>query len=179
MDQSFSLTKYSLYFLIYFLDLNKVYVHLKGMLPIFCLLNIYIYINLPLWVWVNKFVLKTIIALNVTSLLSLLEPEIKRVVCFIYNSPEDLDLHQFLQGIDIGELPDGDEFEAFMSNWLRLPVSGFAALVRTLALYFFGEVPLTLPSFSRDVLPLCHLELKFHEPVPLLSHLFTLYLINT
>lgn len=43
VDQSLSLTKYSLYFLIYFLDLNKVYVHLKGMLPIFCLLNISIY----------------------------------------------------------------------------------------------------------------------------------------
>lgn len=83
--------------------------------------------------------MKTIIALNVTSLLYLLELEIKRVVFFIYNSPEDLDLHQFLQGIDIGELPDGDEFEAFMSIWLRLLVSGFAALVRTLALYFLEK----------------------------------------
>lgn len=43
VDQSFSLTKYSLYFFIYFLDLNKVYVHLEGMLPKFCLLNISIY----------------------------------------------------------------------------------------------------------------------------------------
>lgn len=109
----------------------------------------------------------------------MLEPEIKRVVFFIYNSPEDLDLHQFLQDIDIGALPDGDEFEAFMRNWLiqfpsNIPVSGFAALVRTSALYFLEKCLSLLPS-----LPLYHLELKFHKPTLFLSHLFTFYLINT
>ncbi|XP_058249991.1 adenylate cyclase activating polypeptide 1a isoform X2 [Hemibagrus wyckioides] len=44
----------------------------------------------------------------------------KYLAAVLGKSPEDLDLHQFLQGIDIGELPDGDEFEAFMSIWLRL-----------------------------------------------------------
>ncbi|GAA6079335.1 adenylate cyclase activating polypeptide 1a isoform X2 [Tachysurus ichikawai] len=63
----------------------------------------------------------------------------KYLAAVLGKSPEDLDLHQFLQGIDIGELPDGDEFEAFMSNWLRLLVSGFVALVRTLALYFLEK----------------------------------------
>ncbi|XP_058249989.1 adenylate cyclase activating polypeptide 1a isoform X1 [Hemibagrus wyckioides] len=63
----------------------------------------------------------------------------KYLAAVLGKSPEDLDLHQFLQGIDIGELPDGDEFEAFMSIWLRLLVSGFAALVHTLALYFLEK----------------------------------------
>lgn len=94
-----------------------------------------------LWVWVNKFVLKTIIALNVTSLLYLLELAIKHAVFFIYDSPEDIDLHQILQGILD---PDGHVFGAFIRDWLKqfpsyLPVSGFVALVRTLALYFFWK----------------------------------------
>ncbi|XP_062849170.1 adenylate cyclase activating polypeptide 1a [Trichomycterus rosablanca] len=42
----------------------------------------------------------------------------KYLAAVLGKSPEDLDLHQYLQGIDFGKLPDGDEFEAFMRNWL-------------------------------------------------------------
>ncbi|XP_053353973.1 adenylate cyclase activating polypeptide 1a isoform X2 [Clarias gariepinus] len=40
----------------------------------------------------------------------------KYLAAVLGKSPEDLDLHQFLQDIDIGAVPDGDEFEAFMRN---------------------------------------------------------------
>ncbi|XP_026868937.1 adenylate cyclase activating polypeptide 1a isoform X1 [Electrophorus electricus] len=43
----------------------------------------------------------------------------KYLAAVLGKSPEDIDLAQFLQDIDIGELPDGDEFEAYLWNWLR------------------------------------------------------------
>ncbi|XP_066537302.1 adenylate cyclase activating polypeptide 1a isoform X1 [Hoplias malabaricus] len=55
----------------------------------------------------------------------------KYLAAVLGKRPEDIDLHQFLQDIDIGALPDGDEIEAFMLNWLRqflpdFPVSSVA-----------------------------------------------------
>ncbi|KAF7706193.1 adenylate cyclase activating polypeptide 1a [Silurus meridionalis] len=52
----------------------------------------------------------------------------KYLAAVLGKSPEDLDLHQFLQGIDFGALPDGDDFEAFMRNWLRQFPSSLLAL---------------------------------------------------
>ncbi|XP_065117533.1 adenylate cyclase activating polypeptide 1a isoform X2 [Paramisgurnus dabryanus] len=43
-------------------------------------------------------------------------------------SPEDLDLHQFLQDIDFGALPDGDDIEGFLLEWLKKFPSEFSAL---------------------------------------------------
>ncbi|KAL7879994.1 hypothetical protein SRHO_G00022480 [Serrasalmus rhombeus] len=42
----------------------------------------------------------------------------KYLAAVLGKSPEDLDLHQILQDIDIDALPDGDEFEAFKWNLL-------------------------------------------------------------
>lgn len=57
---------------------------------------------------------------------------------FIHNSLEDIGLHQILQEIDFDALPDGDEFEAFLGEWLKqfspkFPVS-------------FGLLPEAMPS---------------------------------
>ncbi|KAM9501318.1 adenylate cyclase activating polypeptide 1a isoform 1-T1 [Clarias gariepinus] len=43
----------------------------------------------------------------------------KYLAAVLGKSPEDLDLHQFLQDIDSGAVPDGDEFEAFMRNCVQ------------------------------------------------------------
>ncbi|XP_076829575.1 adenylate cyclase activating polypeptide 1a isoform X2 [Brachyhypopomus gauderio] len=40
----------------------------------------------------------------------------KYLAAVLGKSPEDIDLPQ---DIDFGELPDGDEFEAYLWNWLR------------------------------------------------------------
>ncbi|XP_066537305.1 adenylate cyclase activating polypeptide 1a isoform X2 [Hoplias malabaricus] len=52
----------------------------------------------------------------------------KYLAAVLGKRPEDIDLHQFLQDIDIGALPDGDEIEAFMLNWLRQFLPDFPAL---------------------------------------------------
>lgn len=57
-----------------------------------------------------------------------LKSDIKSLVVFIHNSLEDIGLHQILQEIDFDALPDGDEFEAFLGEWLKqfspeIPVS--------------------------------------------------------
>ncbi|TSL34557.1 Glucagon family neuropeptide [Bagarius yarrelli] len=71
----------------------------------------------------------------------------KYLAAVLGKSIEDIDLHQFLQDIDIGALPDGDEFEAFMGNQLRLLVSGFCGSGSYLSPFIFGKVPLNLPFF--------------------------------
>ena len=47
------------------------------------------------------------------------ETEIKSLVVFIYNSPEDIGFHHILQDIDFDVLLDGDEFEAILGDWLK------------------------------------------------------------
>lgn len=54
--------------------------------------------------------------------------DIKSLVVFIHNSLEDIGFHHILQEIDFDALPDGDEFEAFLGEWLKqfspeIPVS--------------------------------------------------------
>ncbi|XP_067305018.1 adenylate cyclase activating polypeptide 1a [Pseudorasbora parva] len=43
----------------------------------------------------------------------------KYLATVLGKSPDDLDLHQSLQGIDFGVFPDGDEIVAFLLDWLR------------------------------------------------------------
>ncbi|XP_052007896.1 glucagon family neuropeptides-like [Xyrauchen texanus] len=52
----------------------------------------------------------------------------KYLAAVLGKSPEDLDLHQFLQDIDFGVHPDGDEIEAFLLDWLRQFPPEFPAL---------------------------------------------------
>lgn len=48
-----------------------------------------------------------------------LESEIKSIVVSIHNSLEDIGFHHILQDIDFDALPDGDEFEAILGDWLK------------------------------------------------------------
>lgn len=43
----------------------------------------------------------------------------KSLVVSIHNSLEDIVFQQILQDIDIDALTDGDEFEAFLRDWLK------------------------------------------------------------
>ncbi|XP_029698265.1 adenylate cyclase activating polypeptide 1a isoform X1 [Takifugu rubripes] len=43
----------------------------------------------------------------------------KYLAAVLGKSLEDVVLHQILQDIDIDALPDGDEFEAFLGDWLK------------------------------------------------------------
>lgn len=44
---------------------------------------------------------------------------LRSLVVFIHDSLEDIGYHQILQVIDFDALPDGDEFEAFLGDWLK------------------------------------------------------------
>ncbi|XP_024910159.1 adenylate cyclase activating polypeptide 1a isoform X2 [Cynoglossus semilaevis] len=43
----------------------------------------------------------------------------KYLAAVLGKSPEDVDFPQFLQDIDFDALPDGDELEAFLGDWLK------------------------------------------------------------
>ncbi|XP_007230398.1 adenylate cyclase activating polypeptide 1a isoform X1 [Astyanax mexicanus] len=90
----------------------------------------------------------------------------KYLAAVLGKSSEDLDLHQFLQDIDFGALPDGDDYEELLRNLLGqfnldLSVSSVAPVPFS---PFFSEGCLSLLSFFCEVLLPRHLSLKFHEP---------------
>ncbi|XP_041825000.1 adenylate cyclase activating polypeptide 1a isoform X2 [Melanotaenia boesemani] len=52
----------------------------------------------------------------------------KYLAAVLGKSLEDIDFHHILQEIDFDVLPDGDEFGAFLKNWLKQFFPEFAAL---------------------------------------------------
>lgn len=111
--------------------------------------------------------------------------DIKSLVVFIHNSLEDIGFHHILQEIDFDALPDGDEFEAFLGEWLKqfspeIPVS-FRLFPEAVSLQGASYAPpfFSLLTFSSGFKH-SKLKLFFHlicAPVSLDSHRFLL-LIN-
>lgn len=74
----------------------------------------------------------------------------KSLVVSIHNSLEDIVFHQILQDIDIDALPDGDEFEAFLGDWLKRFYTKFPVSFRLVpdAESLWGVSPFLLPFAS-------------------------------
>ncbi|XP_041825001.1 adenylate cyclase activating polypeptide 1a isoform X3 [Melanotaenia boesemani] len=63
----------------------------------------------------------------------------KYLAAVLGKSLEDIDFHHILQEIDFDVLPDGDEFGAFLKNWLK---------------QFFPEFAVSFPLFPEAILSL-------------------------
>lgn len=92
--------------------------------------------------------------------------DIKSLVVFIHDSLEDIGFHQIQQVIDFDALPDGEEFEAFLGDWLKQFSPEFAVSCRLLLeavsspglltslTFFFSPCDLASDSsFTSSVLP--------------------------
>lgn len=82
-------------------------------------------------------------------LFSSLKHDIKSLVVFIHNSLEDIGIQHILQAIDFDALPDGDELDAFLGDWLKQFSPEFAVSFRLFPETGISQVP---PSFFFFVL---------------------------
>ncbi|XP_038585941.1 adenylate cyclase activating polypeptide 1a isoform X2 [Micropterus salmoides] len=104
----------------------------------------------------------------------------KYLAAVLGKSLEDIGFHHILQDIDFDALPDGDEFETFMGDWLKQFSHEFLVSFRLLieALSSRGRLmslPFLLTFNSCDLTPNTQSRLFFHlicAPVSLESHRF-------